>query len=77
MKKITLSLIIITSLIIVSCKNEDDALSSCRTCNSSQTTPFEVCENSGGNATVNGEDTGTQFDVYIADLEAAGASCGG
>ena len=61
---------------LTSCKKDDESLSSCRTCNSPQTTPFEVCENSDGNATVNGEDTETDFDTYIADLQAAGANCG-
>jgi len=61
--------------IIISCK-EDDSVS-CTTCSSSQTTPFEVCEDSDGNAVVNGENTGTRYDIYIANLEEAGATCGG
>ena len=44
-------------------------------CNSSQTIAFEVCEESNGNASVNGENTETLYATYIADLEAAGATC--
>ena len=62
-------------LVLVSCKKDDGR--SCVSCNSSQTSAFEVCEESDGTASVNGENTGTSFDVYIAGLEAAGANCGG
>lgn len=76
--KRSITLLLISCLLIsISCKDDDASLQSCVTCNSPQTTPFEVCENSAGNATVNGEDTGTTFDIYISDLVAAGASCGG
>lgn len=77
LKKSISSLLFICTLIIFSCKEDDSSLESCVTCNSPQTTPFEVCENSNGNATVNGEDTDTQFDLYITDLREAGATCGG
>jgi hypothetical protein len=73
LKKIILTLLIFGSLF--SCK-EDDSVT-CTTCNSPQTTSFEVCRDSNGNASVNGEDTGTNYDVYIAGLEEAGATCGG
>ncbi len=56
------------------CK-EDDSVS-CVQCASDTTVPFEVCRESNGNASVNGEDTGADYDVYINDLEQAGASCG-
>ena len=71
MKTILTTIIIL--IIVISCK-EDDTVS-CIICNSSQTIAFEVCEESNGNASVNGEDTETQYDIYIADLEAAGATC--
>ena len=75
LKALKKSLFIIAILItIISCK-EDDSVS-CITCNSSQTIAFEVCQDSNGNASVNGESTGTSYDTYIADLEEAGASCG-
>ncbi|MCB0458301.1 MAG: hypothetical protein KDC91_11205 [Flavobacteriaceae bacterium] len=57
-----------------SCKKDDSH--TCTTCSSSQTFEFEVCRESNGNAYVNGEDTGTNYDVYITGLEDAGATCG-
>ena len=77
MKKSINPLLLICLFIAFSCQEDEASLGSCVTCNSPQTTPFEVCENSDGNATVNGEDTETDFDTYIADLQAAGANCGG
>ncbi len=68
-------LIISCLLFVFSCKKEDSV--TCTTCSSPQTAAFEVCRESNGNASVNGEDTGTSYDVYIAGLEEAGASCGG
>ena len=62
-------------LTLFSCKEDDSR--SCTTCSSEQTQAFEVCEDGDGNATVNGEDTDVRYDVYIADLIAAGAECGG
>lgn len=61
--------------ILFSCKDDDSV--TCTSCNSPQTTSFDVCRDSNGNASVNGEDTGTNYDVYIAGLEEAGATCGG
>lgn len=72
MKKLLFILVILIT--IISCK-EDDSVT-CTTCNSSQTIAFEVCQDSNGNASVNGENTGTSYDIYIADLEEAGATCG-
>ena len=60
-------------LALCSCK-EDDSVS-CVQCSADTTVPFEVCRESNGNASVNGEDTGTDYDMYISDLEAAGANC--
>jgi len=60
-------------LIVFSCKDDDSR--SCTTCNSPQTMSFEVCEESDGNASVNGEDTGTRYDIYIEGLVEAGATC--
>ena len=73
MKKLLIALFIFGSLF--SCK-EDDTVT-CTSCNSPQTSSFEVCRESNGNASVNGEDTGTSYDAYIAGLEEAGATCGG
>ena len=71
MKKILTTIIIL--IIVISCK-EDDTVS-CIICNSSQTISFEVCEESNVNASVNGESTEILYAIYIADLEAAGATC--
>ena len=62
-------------LLLMSCKKDETR--TCLTCSSEQTLDFEVCEESNGNASVNGEDTGTSFEVYVSDLEEAGANCGG
>ena len=65
-------LLVITS--VLSCKKDDGR--SCITCSSSQTPNFEVCEESDGNASVNGQNTGTSYNVYISGLEAADTNCG-
>ena len=67
-------IILLAVATMLSCKK--DKGSSCVTCSSSQTPSFEVCEESDGNASVNGQDTGTSYNVYIAGLEAADTSCG-
>jgi len=73
LKKIFLVLTILLTLL--SCKKEDSV--TCTSCNSPQTSAFEVCRESNENASVNGEDTGTQYDIYIDSLEEEGAICGG
>jgi hypothetical protein len=67
-------IILLAVATMLSCKKDNGP--SCVTCNSSQTPNFQVCEESDGNASVNGEDTGTSYNVYISGLEAAGTSCG-
>lgn len=61
--------------LLLSCGKDDNR--SCTICSSDQTEDFEVCRESSGNASVNGETTATDYDVYLADLESAGAECGG
>lgn len=56
------------------CNNDDGR--SCTSCSSEQTPEFELCRESNGNASVNGENTGIEYDDYLADLQAAGSSCG-
>ena len=70
-----LSAIFIALLALLGCKSDDGG--GCTVCQSDQTAAFDVCKDGNGNASVNGENTGTDYDVYIADLIAAGASCGG
>ena len=74
MKKASLIIAIICSLTILSCKKDDGT--SCTTCSSPNTTDFQVCEESNGNASVNGQNTGTPYEIYISGLEDAGADCG-
>ncbi len=69
------SILFLISLFALSCSNDDDR--TCRFCSSEQTPEFELCRESNGNASVNGEDTGTNYEAYLDDLVAAGASCGG
>ncbi|WP_339703059.1 hypothetical protein [uncultured Marixanthomonas sp.] len=75
-KGLYLKLLPILSIVfILSC--EDDTEISCVTCNSPETTAFEVCRDQNGNATVNGENTDTNYNVYVAGLEDSGVTCGG
>lgn len=74
MKRSVLILSIVSALSVFSCKKDDGK--SCTTCSSPETTNFVVCEEGNGNASVNGQDTGTPYGTYITGLEAAGASCG-
>ncbi len=57
------------------CKNDDGG--ACVSCSSPQTTPFVVCEESDGTASVNGQNTGSPYTEYISNLEAVGTNCGG
>lgn len=70
----TTVLISLFALLLFSCK-EDDART-CTTCTSPETFEFEICRESNGNASVNGEDTETNYDLYVAGLEETGTTCG-
>lgn len=74
MKNSYLIIAIICVLAVISCKKDDGG--SCTTCSSPETADFQVCEESNGNASVNGQNTGTPYDVYIQGLQEAGATCG-
>lgn len=74
MKKAFLVAAIISAITIQSCKKDEGG--GCTTCSSPETASFQVCEENNGNASVNGQNTGTPYDTYISDLESAGASCG-
>lgn len=69
------SAFVLSIALFLSC--EKDQTVSCVICNSPETTSFEVCRDQNGNATVNGENTDTDYDVYVAGLEESGATCGG
>lgn len=59
--------------LFASCNDEESRI--CTTCTSDLTAAFEVCREPDGNASVNGEDTETDFDVYVAGVEETGAVC--
>jgi len=73
--RIYVFLAIVIFITLGACKDDDSR--TCTQCSSPQTLDFEVCRESSGNASVNGEDTGTNYDVYVAGLVEAGANCGG
>lgn len=74
MKKSYLLFAIVSTLSLFSCKKDDSV--TCITCSSPETATFQVCEEKNGNASVNGQNTGTPYAIYIKGLEQAGASCG-
>ena len=70
-----LAFLLFVCLFAVSCGDDDER--TCRFCSSDQTAEFELCRESNGNASVNGEDTGTNYEAYLDGLIEAGANCGG
>ncbi len=74
MKKSLLLILMVFFLSIFSCKKDDAR--SCLTCYSPSTEPFELCEEGDGTASINGQDTGTPYDVYLSGLRESGAECG-
>jgi len=73
--KTTLQILMVMTLFFIfySCKKEDDV--QCFTCTSAETLDFEICRESNGNASINGVDTQTPYDVYLADLQEEGVIC--
>lgn len=74
MKKSFLFGFIILITCFSSCKKDDDV--SCLTCRSEITLPFELCKENDGTASVNGENTGVPYDLYLSELEKDGVECG-
>lgn len=75
MKKTILSLCCFTAaLLFSSCEDDQDV--SCIVCSSPETASFELCRDQNGNATVNGENTNTDYDEYLAGLQESGVACG-
>lgn len=62
-------------VLVLGCKKDDAP--TCTKCNSDLTGEFELCRESNGNASVNGQDTGTNYESYLSALEDSGTSCGG
>jgi len=73
--KLLIGLSCLVLVTFFSCKEDDSR--SCTRCSSEQSPAFEVCRESDGNASVNGEDTNTDYDLYLQGLRDAGATCGG
>ena len=73
--KVILRFALIPMAFLWSCKDDDSR--TCIRCSSDQSPSFEVCRESDGNASVNGEDTDTDYDQYLQGLRDAGATCGG
>ena len=67
--------ILLVSLLVLSCKDDDSAR--CQTCSQPQTLDFTLCEEGDGNASVNGENTGVPYGVYLDGLLQEGVTCGG
>ncbi|GGD80413.1 hypothetical protein [Planktosalinus lacus] len=63
----------ISFLFFISCKSDDTP--ECRSCSSELTSTFNLCKESNGNASVNGEDTGVSYAIYLDGLVAEGVSC--
>ncbi len=75
MKKHIFSACAITLLLAFNSCKKDDAVT-CVICTSPDTLSFELCQESDGNAYVNGENTGTPYDTYFSGLEDSGVECG-
>tara|TARA_R110000772_G_scaffold115018_1_gene219748 strand:+ start:187 stop:411 length:225 start_codon:yes stop_codon:yes gene_type:complete len=73
MRKVPFIVAIIFILLLTSCKKDEGG--NCTTCSSPQTADFQVCEEGNGNASVNGQNTGTPYETYISGLVEAGANC--
>lgn len=59
--------------LFASCNSDDTP--TCRTCNSQFTISFQLCKQNNGNASVNGEDTGVGYAVYLDGLVNEGVEC--
>lgn len=79
MKKLLLAVALLAGMTFVACSSDDDGgsnnnNSNCVTCDSyeilGQTVPeMEICEGENGNAFIDGEDTGEDFDTYVSGYE--------
>lgn len=72
--KIYLLFVFVLCVVVASCKADDSV--SCVNCSNEQTLDFVVCNEANGRASVNGQDTGQDYSVYIANLqEQEGTTC--
>ncbi|NCT18343.1 MAG: hypothetical protein COZ75_13670 [Flavobacteriaceae bacterium CG_4_8_14_3_um_filter_34_10] len=65
--------ILVWSLIFSSCKGDGNP--SCITCDAELTNSFELCKESDGTASVNGENTGVSYSIYLDGLLNEGVTC--
>lgn len=56
-----------------SCGDDDSVR--CVTCSNELTTDFTLCRESNGDASVNGQDTDTDYEVYLSGLTEQGTDC--
>lgn len=62
-------------IFVLTACSKDKAELECFTCTGETNMPFELCEDTDGKATVNGESTQTDFQVYLQNLQDDGVSC--
>ncbi|MBA3987469.1 MAG: hypothetical protein H0X63_13070 [Flavobacteriales bacterium] len=58
--------VLFTAILFFSCKNDDTP--TCIQCSSELTPAFELCKESDGTASVNGENTGVPYNIYLDGL---------
>jgi len=56
-------------LFIFTACSKDKSELECLTCTGEANMPFELCEDRDGKATVNGESTQTDYQVYLTNLQ--------
>lgn len=71
--KIRLGVIALLGFIVLCCGDDDSV--SCVTCSNDLTANFTLCREANGDASVNGEDTDTDYDTYLTNLTNQGTSC--
>ncbi len=52
----------------------DDSVT-CTTCTNDLTLDFNLCKEGNGRASVDGQDTGVDYNVYLANLQEEGTDC--
>ena len=73
MKLQHICLSILLSVFLGACGNDDSA--TCGTCSNDLTLDFTLCKEGNGRASVNGQDTGIDYNVYLANLQQEGTTC--
>ena len=71
--KLPATLALCCGLFMTSCGDDDNV--SCVSCSNDVTLDFTLCREANGDASVNGQDTDTDYDVYLANLTQEGTSC--